>query len=72
MKQSAYKSFDDLPLYLNADMIADLLGISHAGTYELMHEKDFPVLRIGSRMVVPLLPQSSVPDGACRPCRPFP
>ena len=53
MKQSAYKSFDDLPLYLNADMIADLLGISHAGTYELMHEKDFPVLRIGSRMVVP-------------------
>lgn len=53
MKESAYKSFDDLPLYLNADMVADLLGISHAGTYELMHEKDFPVLRIGSRMVVP-------------------
>lgn len=53
MKQSIYKSYDDLPLFLNAAMVAQVLGISEASSYELMHEKDFPVLKIGSRMVVP-------------------
>ena len=46
MKQSIYKTYDDLPLFLNATMVAQVLGIP-------MHEKDFPVLKIGSRMVVP-------------------
>lgn len=53
MKQSIYKSYDDLPLFLNAAMVAQVLGISAASSYELMHEKGFPVLKIGSRMVVP-------------------
>ena len=53
MKQSIYKSYDDLPLFLNAAMVAQVLGISAASSYELMHETDFPVLKIGSRMVVP-------------------
>ena len=53
MKESVYKTYDDLPLFLNADMVANVLGISAASSYELMHEKDFPVLKIGSRMVVP-------------------
>lgn len=53
MKQSIYKTYDDLPLFLNAAMVAQVLGISVAGSYELMHEKDFPVLRINNRMVVP-------------------
>jgi len=53
MKQSIYKSYDDLPLFLNAAMVSQVLGISAASSYELMHEKDFPVLKIGSRMVVP-------------------
>lgn len=30
-----------------------MLGVSPSSTYELMHEPDFPVLRVGSRMVVP-------------------
>ena len=30
-----------------------MLGVSPASAYELMHEKDFPTLRVGSRMVVP-------------------
>ena len=34
-------------------MVSKVLGISTADSYELMHEKDFPVLKIGSRMVVP-------------------
>ena len=53
MKISEYKRYDDLPLFLNAAMVAQVLGISTASSYELMHEKDFPVLKVGSRMVVP-------------------
>ena len=53
MKQSIYKSYDDLPLFLNAAMVAQVLGISAASSYEKKKKKDFPVLKIGSRMVVP-------------------
>lgn len=52
MKESVYKSYDDLPLFLNAETIAKLLGISISSSYELMHEKDFPSLKIGSRRLV--------------------
>lgn len=53
MKESKYKSYDDLPLFLNAETVAQVLGIAPSSTYELMHEPEFPTLRIGSRMVVP-------------------
>lgn len=53
MKQSQYNSYDDLPLFLNANMVAKVLGVSSSTSYELMHEPDFPVLKIGSRMVAP-------------------
>ena len=53
MKESTYKSYDDLPLFLNAATVAKVLGIAPSSSYELMHEKNFPTLRIGSRMVVP-------------------
>ena len=53
MKESVYKSYDELPLFLNAKTVAKLLGISPSSGYELMHEKGFPVLRIGNRMIVP-------------------
>ena len=53
MKESVYKSYEELPLFLNATMVAQMLGISAASSYELMHEKNFPVLKIGNRMVVP-------------------
>ena len=53
MKESSYKSYDDLPLFLNADTVAKVLGISISSAYELMHEPGFPVLKVGSRMVVP-------------------
>ena len=53
MKLSVYKSYDDLPLFLNARMVAQVLGVSISTAYEVMHEPDFPVLRVGSRMVVP-------------------
>ena len=53
MRESSYKSYDDLPLFLNAETVAKVLGVSPSSGYELMHEPDFPVLRIGNRMVVP-------------------
>jgi predicted DNA-binding transcriptional regulator AlpA len=45
-------SYDQLPIILNANAIAQTLGISRAGAYELMHSKGFPTLRIGKRMMV--------------------
>ena len=53
MKESSYKSYDDLPLCLNSATVAKVLGVSPSSGYELMHEPGFPVLRIGNRMVVP-------------------
>jgi len=53
MKASQFKDYSDLPLFLNAAMVAKVLGVSPSSGYELMHEADFPVLKIGSRMVVP-------------------
>ena len=53
MKRSQYQSYDELPLFLNAKMVADALGVSPSSGYELMREEDFPALKIGSRVVVP-------------------
>ena len=53
MKESSYKSYDDLPLFLNSATVAKVLGVSPSSAYELMHEPGFPVLRVGNRMLVP-------------------
>lgn len=53
MKDSVYKSYDELPLFLNAKTVARVLGISPSSGYELMHQRDFPTLKIGNRIVVP-------------------
>ena len=53
MKISTYNNYEELPLFLNADLISKVLGIAPSSAYELMHGKGFPSLRIGSRIVVP-------------------
>lgn len=53
MKRSHYTSYDQLPLFLNAELVAKTLGVAPSSAYELMHERSFPTLRIGNRMVVP-------------------
>ncbi len=53
MKKSVYKNYADLPLFLNAKLVAQVLGVSISTAYEVMHEASFPTLRVGSRMVVP-------------------
>ena len=52
MKLPQCKSYDDLPLFLNAELVSQVLGVSISTTYEMMREPDFPVLRVGSRMMV--------------------
>jgi len=53
MKRSDYSNYDELPLFLNAELVAKVLGISISSAYELTHEASFPALRVGSRIVVP-------------------
>ena len=53
MKKSEYQSYDELPLFLNSETVAKTLGVSPSSAYELMNEPGFPMLRIGTRMVVP-------------------
>ncbi len=52
MKKSIYTNYDELPLFLNAETVANLLGISISGSYELMHRTDFPSIKIGNRLIV--------------------
>ena len=52
MKESIYKNYDELPLFLNAATVAKVLDIAPSSSYELMHEKDFPAPQIGNRIVV--------------------
>ena len=53
MKFSIYQNYADLPLFLNAELLAKVLGVGVSSAYELMHEKDFPSVRIGKRFIVP-------------------
>ncbi len=53
MKESNYKTYDELPLFLNAETVANVLGIAMSSAYVLLKEKDFPALRVGNRLIVP-------------------
>ena len=50
---TTYISYNQLPLSLNANDIAAVLGISRANAYTLMRAKGFPTIFIGKRMIVP-------------------
>ena len=51
--ETTYTSYIQLPLSLNANDIAAVLGISRANAYTLMRAKGFPTIFIGKRMIVP-------------------
>ena len=53
MKNCKYNSFEEMPLMLSVPEVAAVLGISRAGAYELVKERGFPSLTIGSRILVP-------------------
>ena len=51
--ETTYTSYTQLPLSLNANDIATVLGISRANAYTLMRAKGFPTIFIGKSMIVP-------------------
>ena len=54
MKQSMYKSKEELPMFLTVTDVANLLGISRASAYELVREDNFPKLKIvQGRTIIP-------------------
>ena len=53
MRESTYKSYDELPLFLNARMVSRILGVSQSSAYELMNKEGFPSMRIGNRWWFP-------------------
>lgn len=53
LKESKFTNYDELPLFLNAKLVAQTLGIGLASAYELMHDEGFPSMQVGSRFVVP-------------------
>ena len=52
MKESIFRSYDELPLFLNAEVVGKVLGVSISSAYELMHEKGFLSVRIGNRLII--------------------
>ena len=53
MKETKFKSYDDLPLMLSVPDLTEALGISRAGAYELVKSEEFPTLHIGNRILIP-------------------
>ena len=54
MKQSMYKSKEELPMFLTVMDVANLLGISRESAYELVREDNFPKLKIvQGRTIIP-------------------
>ena len=45
--KSKYTSFDELPLCLNVQDVADVMGVSKPVAYELANRADFPAIRMG-------------------------
>ncbi len=50
-----YKSFEELPLCLNVQQLADVLGVCKPIAYNLVNRDDFPAIRLagGKRIVIP-------------------
>lgn len=53
MRESKFKSYEDLPLTLSAPEVEEVLGISRAAAYALVRSRAFPSLKVGTRILVP-------------------
>lgn len=52
MAEVIYRSIEEMPMTMNAEQVAIVLGISRTGAYELMHSKAFPSMKVGARRFV--------------------
>lgn len=54
MKNSIYKTREEIPMFMTVMDMANLLGVSRASAYELAREKDFPKLKVVTgRIIIP-------------------
>ena len=53
MRESKFKSYQDLPLTLTAPEVGEVLGISRASAYELVRSEGFPRMKVGKRILIP-------------------
>ena len=44
---------EKMPFTLNANQVAEILGVARNTAYTLMHSEGFPTIHIGRRLVVP-------------------
>ena len=51
-KSNRYCSYEQIPLFLDANDIVKVLGLSRSNVYEMMRIESFPVLIIGGRKMV--------------------
>ena len=49
---STIRSFDELPIMLQASHIKQVLGLSTGKAYQVMHSEGFPTQHFGKRMMV--------------------
>jgi excisionase family DNA binding protein len=47
------EKLENYPTVLNAAQLAEILNVSKATAYQLLHMESFPTLRIGKRLMVP-------------------
>ena len=52
MQKIEYTSFDQIPVVINAERLAMILGVSRTTAYDLMHSSAFPTFKVGARIVV--------------------
>ena len=53
MDEQIYKTYEELPLFLNAKTVSAVLGVSLSMAYKLIRDDNFPSMRVGNRFVVP-------------------
>lgn len=51
-RSNRYCSYEQIPLFLDANDIVKVLGLSRSNVYEMMRIESFPALVIGGRKIV--------------------
>ena len=44
---------EKMPFTLNANQVAEILGVARNTAYTLMHSEGFPTMHVGRRLLVP-------------------
>lgn len=52
LRSNRYCSYEQIPLFLDANDIVKVLGLSRSNVYEMMRIESFPALVIGGRKMV--------------------